>query len=359
MNRIITTPLTFCVLALVAGCGDAFETPTFPEFTDDTETAWNDIQVSVIDRMARSMAEALADPEFRESLYEEAAEVYTGDTEALYVRLASKRVGRTTWEDKLDVDARPKDTELLHFYVYGIEYSSPGEAPLVAVGVEDEDVAFVKAFDSQGNEYELDAQVPPTRTVVVVGLNERIDENGQPRKEFLDPHRLTQVAADAPGGGGSGGGGGGGGGGSRVTPHEETIDAIYLVHDNEPWIKGDPEIMMQMNLADAPNTRAYYGSFRYVNDEGKWYDQDRFLFTWYLDGDDNHYGHAAAVMWWEEDRGDDPWNVEVEHEVRDGLTITFSFDLTDEDDKMGSVLVNFEDRLGLTYDTGDIRWKHK
>ena len=362
MNRRIITTLTLCILALAAGCDDAFDAPTALEPAAEVEPTWNDQQVGVIERMARNLAETLADPEFRESLYEEAAEEYTGDTEALYARLASRRVGGTSWEDRLNVDARPQDTESLHFYVYGVEYSNPGEAPLVAVGVEEEDVPTIKAFDSQGNEYELDAQAPPEQTVVVVGLNERLDENGQPRREFIENGQSTYVAADAPGGKGGGGRGGGGErGGSgeyRVSPHDEHIDAIYLVHDNEPWPKGDPEIMMQMNLARTPSNSFYSGSFRYVNDERIWYDQDRRLSFWYVNETNNSYGSAAEVMWWEEDNGDNPWEVEVEREVK-GVTITFSFSLTDNDDKMGSVLVNFEDELGIVYDTGDIKWQHK
>ena len=358
MNRTITTTLTLCVLVLAAGCGDAVDAPTAPELTDGEETsAWSASHTSVIERMAKSMAKALADPVARESLYEEAAERFTGDTEALYTRLASKRIGGTTWENRFNVDARPEETERLHFHVYGIEYSIPGHVPLVAVGVEDENAAVLKAFDAQGNEYELDAQIPPTQTVVVVALNERIDENGQPR-EFIDNRSL----ADAPCGCGGGGGGGGDGstGGSRVAPHPETMERIYLIDDNEPWFKGDPEIMMQMNLANLPGYRAWRGPFAMVDEERKWYAVDRYLFDWYRNDEENNtdYGDVAAIMWWEEDIGSDLLKVELKYTFPDGREITFTFSLTDNDDEMGSLIMNFRDPLDRIYDTGDIKWEH-
>lgn len=363
MNRTTTTTLTLCVLALLAGCGDAFDAPTAPKFTDGEETsAWSASQTSVIERMAKSMAKALADPVARESLYEEAAERFTGDTEALYTRLASKRIGGTPWENRLDVDARPEDTEKLHFFVYGIEYSSPGHVPLVAVAVKDENAAVLTAFDAQGNEYELDAQIPPTQTIVVVALNERIDENGQPR-EFVNIGSATDALADAPCGCGGGGGGGGGSeptGGSRVAPHAETMERIYLRDDNEPWFKGDPEIRMQMNLVAAPQTPIWRGYFHDVNKEKRWYHVNRFLFNWYRedldDTETTDYGDVAAIMWWEEDGGD-LMTIELKF-VWKGQEVTFTFRLQDDDDQMGSLVMNFNDPLDTVYDTGDIKWEH-
>lgn len=356
MNRTATTILTLCILVLAVGCGDAFDPPTAPEITVEEETAWNDGQASVIERMAKRMAEALADPAFRESLYEEAAVQYTGDTEALYDRLAPKQVGGTSWETRLNVDARPEDTERLHFYVYGIEYSNPGHVPLVAVAADHEDARELKAFDSRGNEYEIDAQAPPTQTIVVVGLNERIDAHGQPR-EFADISTLTQVAADAPGG--RGGGGGGPTGGNRVAPHAETMERIYLVDDNESWWRGNPEIMMQINVLKWPSNPAWRGSFDSVNKEHRWYYVNRFLFYWYRDPPDNDYGAVAAIMWWEEDGGI-PIDVAVKHPYGDenGGSVTFTFQLRHKDAQMGSVLINFNDPLDTVYDTGDIRWEH-
>ena len=72
----------------------------------------NAAQDKVIERMAKNLAEALADSEFRASLYEEAGSRYTGDTEALYVRLAPKRVGQTSWENRLNVSATAEETAL-------------------------------------------------------------------------------------------------------------------------------------------------------------------------------------------------------------------------------------------------------
>lgn len=89
---------------------------------------------------------------------------------------------------------------------------------------------------------------------------------------------LTYVATDAPGGtGGNDGGGGGGGttGGQRVAPHEEHIGAIYPVDDNEHWLRGDPEIMMQkMNVVVTPTVPSWSGAFPEVNEEHVWHDVD-------------------------------------------------------------------------------------
>ena len=360
MNRTTITTITLCTLLLASGCGDALDAPTVPEIASERDgPRWGDRQVTVIEQMAKSMAGVLADPEAREALYEEAAEEYTGDTEALYARIASKRVGGTTWADRLGVDAHPDDTKWVHFYVYGIEYSNPGEAPLVAVGTDDEDVPALKAFDSDGNEHQLDAQTPPGQTVVVVGLNERLDEHGRPRREFLDLDPLTYEAGDGPGSTGARGGGGGGGSfhDFRSAPHTEHIDSIYMIHDNENWFRGSPEIMMQMNVISSPTFPAWKGAFPEVDDERVWYDVDQRLFGWRRDPPDNDHGPMAAVMWWEEDGGDIK-EIPV-GAVYKGVSITFTFTLRSSDDQMGSAFVNFEDDLFTHYDTNEIEWKHK
>lgn len=372
MNRTIHTTVTLCILALVVGCGDGpFTVPTAP--TDvPTAPAIADMGMSVaapagqdevIERMARNLAGALADPAFRASLYAEARSQYTGDTEALYVRLASKRVGQTSWENRLNVSATPEELARLHFYVHGIEYPNSAYVPLVAVGVSNEDAVVLKAFDSQGNEHELDARVEPALPVVVVALNERIDASGQPQSFLdIDGYADTQAGAELGLRGGDGGAmrtSASSSRTSRTSPHAETIGSIYLINDHEPWWKGSPEIKMQMNLVAQPGIDAWRGSFPDVDDEGVWYHVDHFLFYWYRDPPNNDMGSAGAVKWWEEDFSIFETTVSVSYRIADGSTVTFSFKLGSQDDDMGSALVNFADRLGTTYNTGDIKWRHR
>ena len=87
---------------------------------------------------------------------------------------------------------------------------------------------------------------------------------------------------------------------------------------------------------------------------------NRFLFTWYReDLDDTEitdYGDVAAIMWWEEDGGD-LMTIELKF-VWKGQTVTFTFRLRDDDDEMGSLILNFNDPLDTVYNTGDIKWEH-
>ena len=125
------------------------------------------------------------------------------------------------------------------------------------------------------------------------------------------------------------------------------MERIYLIDDHEPWYKGDPEIMMQMNLANAPGYRVWKGPFAMVNKERKWYAVDRWLFDWYRDDAEGNtdYGDVAAIMWWEEDIGSDLMKIELKYTFPNGREITFTFSLTDNDDEMGSLIMNFRDPL--------------
>ena len=87
---------------------------------------------------------------------------------------------------------------------------------------------------------------------------------------------------------------------------------------------------------------------------------DRWLFNWYRNDAENNtdYGDVAAIMWWEEDIGSDLLKVELKYTFPDGREITFTFSLTDNDDEMGSLIMNFRDPLDRIYNTGDIKWEH-
>ena len=108
--------------------------------------------------------------------------------------------------------------------------------------IEDVDAEEIYAYDSSGEEYVLDAQTPPDFPIMVVGINERTDYEGN-----VTFGTLFKLPCEDCGGGGDGGGGDGGGGGSsdpvlKITQVNLDRDAM----DYEPWWMGDAELYFRV-----------------------------------------------------------------------------------------------------------------
>jgi len=109
--------------------------------------------------------------------------------------------------------------------------------PLVAyrpVGVDDKLIEKVKAFDWEGKEYWLDAKKAPDFPVIVLGINERVDDNGNVRY-FSLPNMRTSLDDE-------GGGGGFGGESSGVKTYK--LKVVWFRCNNtdfEGWFGGAPE----------------------------------------------------------------------------------------------------------------------
>ena len=228
--------------------------------------------------------------------------------------------------------------------------------PLVAyrpVGVDDKLIEKVKAFDWEGKEYWLDAKKAPDFPVIVLGINERVDDNGNVRY-FSLPNMRTSLDDEG------GGGGGGGSSNESLPPRQngciEIIEAINVINDAEPWTKGDAEIRLKIQCEENPGmdlTMQYFDGF---NEGQGWRVVDRNLINWWT----NDYGNYWIYFWYEEDVGGVNLPVEIAYNFK---FFTFKIGDTwyDSDDQLGWSVVNFSDpyRKNYPYQTGNIDWYNK
>lgn len=180
------------------------------------------------------------------------------------------------------------------------------EAPLVAYipqGVDDLTLKTLTAYDSNGGVHQIDAQVAPSEPVIVVGINERTDANGELREGFGPKGDLLTAAAsrlDSP---------------AKqllepVTPAMEAaaigdsynvrMHSVYLEDAKEPWPLGDAEISFRAKSAGC-------GSLYY--EDNNWAGLNEDYDAW--NGNRNLGNTKCDVLfaWWEDDSGD--WDFEL------------------------------------------------
>ena len=347
-----------------------------------------------LEKLAKSMARSLENPDMRRLVKGEVEKKFNGAPEVLYKQLMDRpvgggpnfrqrlsqgyaeasNVGGTAASDAVDnaVSRIPR----LHVAVPvgADEWDADAYTPLVAYvpqGIDDNAVERIKAFDAEGNVHWLDGQTDPDRPVVVLGINERTDDEGNLIGGFYTPVRVngqlilpldpggSTDAIDCGGGCTGGGGGSGGGGGTtatkRVSPHAEKLYRVKVPDDREPWFREPAEIRVQMNGVKSPSVDAHRGR---IGDPGKnWKTLDRFLFYW----NPKTLGDFIAVKWWEEDGGPTvEWSRKIGGTVN-GISFeeTFKFTWKNDDDDMGAQAVNFTDPLSTVYNTGWVSWQHK
>ena len=154
---------------------------------------------------------------------------------------------------------------------------SPILVAYVPLSIDDTEAVTVNAYDAAGNEYLLDAQTPPNFPVMVVGINERTDDEGN----------LTKLTCC------DGGGGGGGGPPPHNQGDMEILEKMYLIHDNEPWFWGSPEIYVIIGKDFGPNPFLFL-DYPNVNNENQLYTLNTNIFNWYTSQSGNYI--VVAVL---------------------------------------------------------------
>jgi hypothetical protein len=329
-----------------------------------------------LEKLARAFALAVKDVEFRKFIKAEVGKKFDGDYEFLYKFAREKRfIDGESFETKLGKGyskvfkqglnegiSRVKElVELIPKFNIAVpvnfeKWDAENYVPLVAyhpVGVDDKLVRRVKAFDSEGNEYWLDAWKAPDFPVIVLGVNERVDDNGNVR--YFSLPNMRESIDD-----GGGGVGGGGGGSNDQQPRQngclEILEAVNVLYDAEPWTKGDAEIRLKIQGEANPGMDLTCQYFDGYNDGSGWRYPNRNLMNWWT----NNYGNYLIYFWYEEDVGGVNLPVEITVNLK---VFTFRIGGTwyDEDDQLGWSVVNFSDpyRNNYPYQTGNIDWYDK
>ena len=331
------------------GCGSVSEAPASEEPQTEINTA--------LEALAKDFAKAVADEAVRVQIKTAVEARSTGDTEVLYKDLVTAVVDGVSFDQKLaqasgslqtqgmgSVNALAASVPNLHVAVpAGLEaWDARNEMPLVTYvpeGVDDTTLAEVRAFDAQGVLHLLDAQVAPDQPVVVLGVNERVDAQGElmPFYTVDEEGKLAPLAVPN---------------GPRYSGSLEKVEKLYIYDDKEPWVKGDPEIWLQVKGATSPQgAPLYQGQFHNVS-EKRWAYPNRNLYNWY-----SSYGDTVVDFWYESDGGATyTFKVKVPVTILGAKVDTeFGFSIKDDDDILGYAAVNFQDPY-REYHIGNAKW---
>lgn len=298
-------PLTLSLSLLFTACGQPENSVPVADASAPTVTqAQTNAALHVF---AKQLAATLTNSDVRNLIAQQTALKFDGDTEALYQSLAAQSTGSSTFAQALasglttqSLTTLAAQVPRLHIAVRGGHWDAVKTIPLVAVAPEGGDeYAPVTAYDAQGKMYQLDSRTTPDQPVIVVGVNERVDDQGQLLPQFRS--------------------------GDAVSPSNLTAQGCYsvklvrldLYNDMEPWTKGKAEIWVAVK---GPGI-GWHGQLTMVTEPGDYLDAIQGFGC--TDGDVRFY-------WYEKDGTNLDVNIAV-----DGYS--FGIKIDDGDDFLGSI----------------------
>ncbi len=293
-------------LSALAACGSV--TPALPEA--DLSPSQN-INTS-LETMAKLFAQAVTDEAVRQEIHTQVGKRFDGDTEVLYQTLAPRLVIQAQAGSRTDIrsvlasayqgeltsqsmnntgsafEALDALTNTIPKFQVAVpvhfdEWDAKHTAPLVGympVGVEDTELTTIKAFDAAGKEYLLDAQTEPEEPVIILGVSERTDDEGNLLPAFRPGAEVESESEGA----------------SLTTQacyNHVYAGSLWMYDDKEPWSLGAAELML---IADSVGTSGmtYHGGFREADYDGRWYQYSRYL---------GCTGTDVIYYWYEDDSG--------------------------------------------------------
>ena len=326
--------LLVLLVVLMTSCQNS-QVPVTPSVDDALIEIDNNLET-----IAKVVAQAINNPDVLSAISEAAAERFDGDTEVLFKDLSvetqeqmavalstlSAQEGQklTTAAASNELQVLSTFTPRLQIAVYGDpeDISSDTLVTYAPVGVNEKDVKEIKAFDAEGKVHILDGQIAPSEPVIVVGINERTNNEGILLPQFQADSAKPEASNLE----------------TQACYKNVLVDRVYLRDDKEPWFKGDPEIRLIAKSTD--EYLLYHGSFTNVNDEKKWYYPGRFLGCTSTD----------VVFYWYEDDGT---KLEFTPKYKD-FSLTIKID--DDDDFIGEVKIPYYYIYynSISWDLGDI-----
>lgn len=251
-----TLPAIVAATILLAGCASEEPPPTAPDQSSPL-TALVSRETSQLEGVARRLAHALEDPEFRTRLYRrlQASPYPEGKVQLQRTLRAEghaelRAMAALNREPEAALDATLGATQPLEVYLPVPAHRTQWRGDdrlLVATQARDGEVPV--AFDLRGGRHILDPSRPPlTPVLAVVPVETDFDEPAITTNitAVCDP---TVQVCDI------GGGGGGGGGSSLLAPPGLYMTQAHFVQDFEGWLKGSPEfeihIMGQYGTTDS------------------------------------------------------------------------------------------------------------
>lgn len=178
---------------------DEFLIPTTAKLIDEKslrQSATNDIIEA--EEFAKLLASSLNDKDVRKFLKNEANKKNDGDFDILVSQVINAKIGIQNFSEKIKnnspnglakgkevFDNATKNPKLnIAIPVLIEKWDDTKQQPLVAVaiGTIEKETKFLKAFDSKGKSYLIDASIEPNVPVIVVGNNERMNYQSDIKK---------------------------------------------------------------------------------------------------------------------------------------------------------------------------------
>jgi hypothetical protein len=339
-NLFVLKSLFLAVFLLVlSACGTTTTTPTQDASTPETMNA-------SLETLAKLFAKAVTDASVRQQIQQEISKRFDGDSNALYKTLTATselqaQSGGTDIRQSLaSLQRGGPSLEQLVQSIPRLQVAMPAgfdswdvkaEIPLVGfvpVDADDKTIQTIKAFDAEGNEHLIDARTAPSNPVLLLSQNERTDSEGNVLAHFSSLAKAEAAPPNLQ---------------AQACYRNVYVTDIRMRDDNEPWISGDPELMLIARSADG--YLSYHGGFNDVNSENKWYYPWRFIGCTSTD---------VVFYWYEDDSG----SLDVTPSYGG---VSLNIKISNGDDFMGAVrspYVYFGD-AGLNFwDLGDIMFYH-
>ena len=244
-------------LVVTAGCADQRDPAALADESQvQPAPGDNGARRSAQERLARRVAKAMRDPEFRAWVRSSLDGSPYREHKLPFARTLGERGGRglralaaadSTDERSVQRDLETADRLEFYFPVPAHRVAWTGdENVLVATEVADHEAPV--AYDTRGRRHVLDPETPPATPVLAVVPQELdFDAAGGPQGATT----LPCDTCDGTGGGGGGGTGGTGGGYYTSPPPSLRMTYFSVNKDFEGWLKGNPEYEIHVM---APNT---------------------------------------------------------------------------------------------------------
>jgi hypothetical protein len=268
------------LLAAVAGCADREpsapgESPAVVSGPDAPPPGPNDSPEAMrLERQARQLALALADPALRGYLLAQLRESPIVEHKLQFQRLLNRDASRIATamagvaglpQAAVMQEASASIASELYFPVPGhLERWDGGPDLLVATALNDHDVPV--AFTTRGERILLDPQTPPATPVLALVPQETdFDRPVRPRDAICG---VDDCGGD---GNGQGGGGSSGGGGSVPPGGSPPSQSLYLTRAQfggtfESWLKGSPEFELHVLGPASPGDTSAMVSYQCVGE---------------------------------------------------------------------------------------------
>jgi hypothetical protein len=338
--------------------GEELLIPSTATLVDEKSVIQSDeAEVIEAEEFAKLLATSINSKEVRKFLKDEANKKFDGDFDILVSNVLNSNVGKSTFKEKVEGSSslglakgkgvfanaikNPKLNISVPINIEKWDDTKQQVLVAVAVGIVDGETKNVKAYDSKGRLYMLDAKTEPNVPVIVVGNNERMDN----QELVFDNKKSARVSGNA-----------------EVLYYLRCPDLNAI----ESWWRGAPEIRIDIVVYNDDFSAAFLAACwnwdmpsRMMASDGG-YLRDFKLFNWYFD--ENHGPDYFLQSWEIDDDGTtQKLTIGVTAGKKDVATGTASYELTykAEDKRLAGQLIHYSSTVPFTVSDGLIELRIK